>query len=99
MITWTKGGKKYTCAIQVVKAPKISKTELTLKEGESEELSVKKSGNKELSVKWSSSDPSIVTVKDGKVTAVSGRKSKDKCKDQRQYKDVEKGGAGDSKKQ
>ncbi|MDE6888848.1 MAG: carbohydrate binding domain-containing protein [Eubacterium sp.] len=76
VITWTKGGKKYTCAIQVVKAPKISKTEFTLKEGESEELSVKKSGNKELSVKWSSSDPSIVTVKDGKVTAVSEGKAK-----------------------
>ncbi len=76
VITWTKGAKKYTCAIQVVKAPKISKTELTLKEGESEELTVKKSGNKELSVKWSSSDPSIVTVKDGKVTAVSEGKAK-----------------------
>ncbi|MCI9612067.1 MAG: family 16 glycosylhydrolase [Eubacterium sp.] len=79
-VTWTKGAAKYSCAIQVVKAPKISKTELVLKEGQTKELSVEKNGNKKLSVVWSSSDSDIVTVKGGKVTAVSAGTAKIKVK-------------------
>lgn len=70
-ITWTKGGKKYTCHVQVVKAPKISKTKLVLKEGEVQKLSVLRQGNPDLTVTWKSLNPEVVTVKGGKVKAVS----------------------------
>lgn len=79
-ITWTKGSKRYTCRIEVVKAPKISKTNLVMEKGKSEKLTVSCYGNKNLTVKWSSSDPKIVKVKGGTVTGVAEGKAKIRVK-------------------
>ncbi len=79
-ISWTKGTKKYTCTVQVVKAPKISKTKVVLKEGETQKLTVENQGNKKLTVTWKSSDPKVATVKNGKIKAVSKGTAKIKVK-------------------
>lgn len=79
-ISWTKGSKKYTCAVQVVKAPQISQKELVLKEGEQKKIAILHQGNKKLSAVWSSSNPKIATVKGGKVKAVSEGTAKIKVK-------------------
>lgn len=79
-ITWTKGSRRLTCTVKVVKAPKISQTALSLEEGTTETLSVLPYGNKNLSVKWSSSNTNVATVKKGKVTAVSEGSAKIKAK-------------------
>lgn len=75
-ITWKKGGKKYTCSIRVVAAPKISRTEFVLEEGETEKLAVLRNGNKSLSVTWSSSDPKVAKVKGTSIIAVSQGRAK-----------------------
>ncbi len=79
-ISWTKGSKKYTCTVQVVKAPQISQKELVLKEGEQKKIAILHQGNKKLSAVWSSSNQKIATVKGGKVKAVSEGTAKIKVK-------------------
>lgn len=78
-VTWTKGSKRYTCKIQVVKAPKVSQKSLVLKKGETTKLSIKNYGNKNLSVKWSSSDSKVVKVKGKNVTGLAEGKAKIKA--------------------
>ncbi len=79
-ISWTKGSKKYTCTVQVVKVPQISQKELVLKEGEQKKIAILHQGNKKLSAVWSSSNQKIATVKGGKVKAVSEGTAKIKVK-------------------
>ena len=72
------GGFTASCAVTVVSKTievssiTLSKTELTLTEGESETLvaTVKPDDATDKTISWSSSDASIATVEDGKVTAV-----------------------------
>lgn len=77
-ITASSGGKSATCAVTVQKKPvpvtsvTISKTSLTLIEGESSTLTatVNPSDATEQTVTWSSSNTAVATVNGGKVTAV-----------------------------
>lgn len=66
VITAKVGTKKKICKI-TVEAPKLSKTSLTMKIGESKKITL--SGCRH-SVKWSSSDPDIARVSKGKIKAV-----------------------------
>ena len=76
-ITASCGGKSASCVVTVAKKVievtdiELNKTELTLVEGESEVLTatVKPSDATDKSLTWYSSDKSIATVEDGKVTA------------------------------
>ncbi len=79
----TSNGKKATCSVTVNEpAPEIievtsislSQTSLTLEIGESQTLTaaVLPDNATDKSVTWSSSEPSVATVENGKVTAVSG---------------------------
>ena len=71
-ITWTKGKKKYTCSVKVVKAPTVSISDITVNAGKSaEKISVSKYGNKNLKVKWVSANKEIAVVKNGIITGVS----------------------------
>lgn len=74
-VTTEDGGFTAECAVQVnepVTSIKLSKNELTLHNGEKEELTAtilpENADNK--NVIWSSSDESVATVKDGKVTGI-----------------------------
>ena len=77
-ITATAGGKSATCAVTVSKgviavtSVELNKTTLELVEGESATLvvTVKPSDATDKTVTWSTSDASIATVENGKVTAV-----------------------------
>ena len=77
-ITATVGGKSATCQVTVTKgyvavsSVTLSKTKLTLTEGESERLTaaVRPDDASEKSVTWSSSAPEIVLVEDGNVTGL-----------------------------
>lgn len=70
-VVWTKGKKKLICSVVVVKKPAVSKPEVTVKEGSSEQVSVKMFGNKGLKVSWKSADPGIALVKGGTITGVA----------------------------
>ncbi len=59
-------GTKLKCKVTVKDPAKLNKTKLTLSVGSSATLTVKHLGNR--SVTWSSSNTSIATVKNGKVT-------------------------------
>ena len=65
-VTATVGKVKFTCKV-TVETPKLSKTALTLEEGNCFTLKVKGTTQ---TVKWSSSDKTVATVKNGTVTAV-----------------------------
>ena len=77
-ITAKAGDKSATCKVTVSKnviavtEVTLNKTELTLKEGESETLTatVKPDNATDKTVTWSTSDASIATVENGKVTAI-----------------------------
>lgn len=64
--------KKMTCKVTVRK-PALSKTNLTLEEGQSSVLDIKNKPHKNAKAKyaWSSSNQSVVTTQGGKVTGVS----------------------------
>ena len=78
-ITASSGGKSANCSITVSKGTvdvtsvELNKTELALTEGESETLvaTVKPDDATDKTVTWSSSNESIATVIDGKVTALA----------------------------
>lgn len=77
-ITATAGGKSATCSVTVSKgiiavtSVELNKTSLELVEGESETLTatVKPDDAMDKTVTWTTSDASIATVENGKVTAV-----------------------------
>ena len=77
-ITATAGGKSATCSVTVSKgviavtSVELNKTSLELVEGESETLTatVKPDDATDKTVTWNTSDASIATVENGKVTAV-----------------------------
>jgi uncharacterized protein YjdB len=77
-ITASAGGKSATCIVTVSKktidvaSVELNKTELSLTEGESETLiaAVKPDDATDKTVTWSTSDKTIATVENGKVTAV-----------------------------
>lgn len=60
-------GKTYKCKVTVKAVPKLSKTKLSLKKGNTYKLMVK--GFKIGKVKWSTSNKNVATVVAGKVTA------------------------------
>ena len=70
------GNKKATCKVTVSEKEeinvKLNKTEITLEEGKSEHLNATITPNNDSNkgIAWSSSDKSIVTVNNGKITAV-----------------------------
>lgn len=78
IISASADGKKGECTVSVKKAyvavseVKLDKTELTLFEGKEETLTatILPKDATEQTITWSSSDPSIVTVVSGKVTAI-----------------------------
>ena len=78
-ITAKAGEKTATCTVTVKKkvisvtSITLSKTALTLTEGDTETLTatVKPDNATDKSVTWSSSNPSVATVDNGKVTAVA----------------------------
>ena len=77
-ITAKAGEKTATCTVYVdkkiiaVESVELDKTELQLKEGDSETLvaTVKPDDATDKTVTWTSSDPAVATVEGGKVTAV-----------------------------
>lgn len=80
-ITANVGGAKYVCRVKVKATPipeiKVNKEKLELKIGKSETLKViSYSGNviKNKNIIWKSSDTSVATVVDGKITALTGIK-------------------------
>lgn len=77
-ITASAGGKSATCTVTVSKktidvaSVELNKTELSLTEGESETLvaTVKPDDATDKTVTWSTSDASVATVENGKVSAM-----------------------------
>ncbi len=65
-ITAKIGNKKYTCKV-TVEAPKLSKTSVTLNQGENTTLKLSGTSRK---VTWATSKKSVAKVSNGKVTAV-----------------------------
>ena len=61
------GGKKLSCKVTVKPAPKLSAKKKTICVGKKSELTIK--GDIIGTVKWATSDKSVATVKDGKITA------------------------------
>ena len=70
-VTMTTGGK-WVLTLNVTDAAKLNKTSLSLKVGKT--FTLKVSGLAGRQVTWSSSNKSVATVKNGKVTAKKGGK-------------------------
>jgi uncharacterized protein YkwD len=70
-IIWKKGKTKYRAGLIVVKAPKLDKSKLSVKEGKSKTVSVSQFGNADLTAAWSSNDENVAVVLNGKITGVS----------------------------
>lgn len=78
VVTTDDGGFNATCSVTVISPAisissiSLSKTELTLIEGDSETLTatVKPDDATDKTVRWSSSDPSVATVDEGEISAL-----------------------------
>ena len=87
-ITASAGGKSATCKVAVskgiivVSSISLNKTDLALVEGDSETLvaTVNPDDATDKTVTWSTSDKTIATVENGKVTAVKEGESYNHCK-------------------